>query len=204
MGILDKVIKKLAFEESSFKPKGEKFMEMETQSGQTLVADEFEPGNEVRLKTDEGMLQVPADQYVLSDGRTLVVGENSMIEAINAAEGGGEGEGEGEGFEKMKKQFVTREEFAETMTQLDEILTRMSEMFQESKQELSKEQKKALEKLKADLKTQTKRRPLRREIEIDDDDRSEADKYHSTSKNRIRRKVGSNIAKVIMKPENQN
>lgn len=65
--------------------------------GATIEAESFEVGSAVFVVTeDEERMPLPEGRYEMEDGSTLVVSEESTIEAIEPAGEGGEGEGEGE------------------------------------------------------------------------------------------------------------
>lgn len=188
MSLLEKLSKILMADQP--KPKGEKFMEMETTSGQVLVADEFAAGNQVFLKTDEGMLELAPDTYELKDGQRIVVGEGSMIEEVMAADDSGGGEGD----DVDMSEYVTKEELKAVLAEIDTVLAEFAEAIKSTKTEMSEKQKAAL----AKLKEATKRKPLKREV-IDVTEPVKTEEKFKGPKNTLRGRVRGNLDKAFEK-----
>lgn len=68
-----------------------KMEEIKTDKGLTLFADIFEPGNPVFIMEQDTQIPLPVGEYILEDGRTLVVQEEGVIFSIAEAQPGGEG-----------------------------------------------------------------------------------------------------------------
>ena len=60
-----------------------KLEEMKNDSGEvTYVAEEFEVGYSVGIQSEEGIVPVPVGEYILSDGRTMIVEQEGIIGQI--------------------------------------------------------------------------------------------------------------------------
>lgn len=60
--------------------------EVQTAEGSVLYADMFEVGEAVFIVQDEERIALPVGEYLLEDGRTLVVTEEGIIAEIKTAE----------------------------------------------------------------------------------------------------------------------
>ena len=56
-----------------------KLEEQNLENGTTISADEFSKGNEVFIMTDDEKVAMPVGEYILEDGRLLVVEEEGVI-----------------------------------------------------------------------------------------------------------------------------
>ena len=56
-----------------------KLEEMKLENGTIIEAEGFEKGNEVFIKTDDEKVAMPVGEYILEDGRLLIVEEEGMI-----------------------------------------------------------------------------------------------------------------------------
>tara|TARA_R110002167_G_scaffold63532_4_gene179414 strand:+ start:1026 stop:1670 length:645 start_codon:yes stop_codon:yes gene_type:complete len=56
------------------------------ENGTVLEADSFEPASEVFIVTDEERIALPVGEYILSDGRVLVIVEEGIIEEVKAGQ----------------------------------------------------------------------------------------------------------------------
>ncbi len=56
-----------------------KLEEMKLQNGTLIEADKFEKGSEVFIKTDDEKVAMPVGEYILEDGKLLVVEEEGVI-----------------------------------------------------------------------------------------------------------------------------
>lgn len=56
-----------------------KLMEMKLENGTIVSAEAFEKGNEIFIITDDEKVAMPVGEYILEDGKLLVVEEEGMI-----------------------------------------------------------------------------------------------------------------------------
>ena len=56
-----------------------KLMEMKLENGTIVSAEAFEKGNEIFIVTDDEKVAMPVGEYILEDGKLLVVEEEGMI-----------------------------------------------------------------------------------------------------------------------------
>ena len=60
--------------------------QLKLENGTVLEADAFESGNEIFILTEDEKVAVPQGEYLMEDGRMLVVEEEGVIVEINAAQ----------------------------------------------------------------------------------------------------------------------
>lgn len=124
--------------------------QMTLENGTVIEAEEFAPEFEVFIVTEEERIALPVGEYLLEEGRILVVEEVGIIKEIKSAEEEAEGEEaevEIEAAEEVKEEemgYVRKEEFAaaidEIKAMIDEVKAGMKEkeeMAQVIKEELS-------------------------------------------------------------------
>jgi len=129
--------------------------EITLENGTVLVAESFEAGKSVFIKTDDEQIALPVGEYKLEEGKVLVVTEEGLIDSIKEAaeeaveeeelsEESEEVETELEEEEKEEMNYVTKEEFTsaveEIKAMIDEKLGNKEEMKEEvieEKEELS-------------------------------------------------------------------
>ena len=130
--------------------------EITLENGTVLVAESFEAGKSVFIKTDDEQIALPVGEYKLEEGKVLVVSEEGLIysikeaaeEAVEEEELSEESEEveetELEEEEKKEMNYVTKEEFTsaveEIKAMIDEKLGNKEEMKEEvieEKEELS-------------------------------------------------------------------
>jgi hypothetical protein len=124
--------------------------EMTLENGTVLVAESFEAGKSIFIKTEEEEIALPIGEYELEDGKILVVTEEGLIDSIKEA--AKEEEAEEEELseesvteeveteleeEKEEMKYVTKEEFSLAMNELKEMIEKMGN--KEEKEELTKE-----------------------------------------------------------------
>lgn len=128
------------------------------ENGTILEAEAFEPGNEVFIVTEDERVAVPVGEYVMEDGRVLVVAEEGIIGEIRE---GGEEEAPAEeapaeeveaaeeeevpAEEEEDPNYVTREELAEVV---NEIKKMVEEMMSEREEKMASERAEKLSKSK--------------------------------------------------------
>jgi hypothetical protein len=59
-----------------------KLMEMKLENGTIISAEAFEKGNELFIVTDDEKVAMPVGEYILEDGRLLVVEEEGVISDV--------------------------------------------------------------------------------------------------------------------------
>ena len=113
------------------------------ENGTVLEAEAFESGNEIFILTEDEKVAVPQGEYLMEDGRTLVVQEEGVIEEIKAQEEVEE-EAPAEEEEEVEAQYVSKEEFESAVeeikgmiNELKEKKEEMAEVEEQVKQELS-------------------------------------------------------------------
>jgi hypothetical protein len=130
--------------------------EMTLENGTVLVAESFEAGKSIFIKTDDEQIALPIGEYELEEGKILVVTEEGLIDSIKEAaeeevveeelseESEEVKETELEEEEKEEMNYVTKEEFTsaveEIKAMIDEKLGNKEEMKEEvieEKEELS-------------------------------------------------------------------
>ena len=122
--------------------------QMTLENGTVLEAEEFAPEFEVFIITEEDKIALPVGEYMLEDGRILVVEEAGIIKEIKSeeAEAEPEVEIEVEAAEEEKEEmgYVKKEEFAaaidEIKAMIDEVkagMEKKEEMEAQVREELS-------------------------------------------------------------------
>ena len=122
--------------------------EMVLENGTILVAESFEAGKSIFIKTEEEEIALPIGEYELEDGKILIVSEEGLIDSIKEAAAEEEAveeelseetvseELETELEEEEEMKYVTKEEFSLAMNELKEMIEKMGN--KEEKEELSK------------------------------------------------------------------
>ena len=120
--------------------------EIKLENGTVLVAEAFESGNAVFIKTEDEKVALPIGEYELEDKTILVVTEEGLIDSIKDAtevveEEEVEVEAETEDKDKEEMKYVTKEEFKSAV---DEIKAMIDEKMgnKKEKEEMSEEVKK--------------------------------------------------------------
>ena len=95
-------------------------------NGTVIEADSFESGVEVFIVTEDEKVALPIGEYILEDGKILVVAEEGLIAEIKDAEAEEETEEEEvevEAAEEEKESlgYATKEELAEVKDMIEEI-----------------------------------------------------------------------------------
>jgi outer membrane biosynthesis protein TonB len=125
-----------------------KLEQMKLENGTVLEADKFEGGNEIFIVTEDERVALPVGEYVLEDGKTLVIEEEGIIKEMKseneeAKEEEVEAEIEVEAEEEKEEMgYATKEELAEVKSMIEEIkamLEPKEEMSEEPKEEVKEE-----------------------------------------------------------------
>ncbi len=126
-----------------------KLDEQKLENGTVVSAETFEKGKEIFIVTDDEKVAMPVGEYILEDGRLVVVEEEGIIadvrevsDEVPAKEEETEVEETEDLEEEVKEEmsYATKEELAEVKTMVEEIkamLEPKEEMSEEVKEELS-------------------------------------------------------------------
>jgi hypothetical protein len=95
-------------------------------NGTVIEADSFESGVEVFIVTEDEKVALPVGEYILEDGKILVIAEEGVISEIKDAEAEEETEEEVEEVEAAEEEeeslgYATKEELAEVKDMIEEI-----------------------------------------------------------------------------------
>ena len=121
-----------------------KLEETKLENGTVVSAESFEKGKEIFIVTDDEKVALPVGEYLLEDGRLIIVEEEGTIadvrevsDEVPAKEEAKEEETEDLGEEKEDKEemgYATKEELAEVKNMIEEIKAML-----EPKEDLSTE-----------------------------------------------------------------
>ena len=132
--------------------------EITLENGTVLVAESFEAGESIFIKTDDEQIALPIGEYELEEGKILVVSEEGLIDSIKeAAEEAVEEEELSEESEEVKEteleeeekeqlEYVTKEEFKSAVEEIKGMIEKMGnkdkeemkeEVIEDTKEELS-------------------------------------------------------------------
>ena len=133
-----------------------KLMEQKLENGTVVSAEAFEKDNEIFIVTDDEKVAMPVGEYILEDGRLLVVEAEGVIADVREVsdEVPAKEEEETEDLEEEVKEemsYATKEELAEVKTMVEEIkamLEPKEEMSEEVKEEIVEEVKEELSAVK--------------------------------------------------------
>ena len=172
--------------------------EITLENGTILVAESFEAGKSVFIKTEDEQIALPVGEYKLEEGKILVVTEEGLIDSIKEAaeeevveeelseESNEEVETELEEEEKEEMKYVTKEEFASAV---EEIKAMIDEKFGD-KEEMKEEVIEEKEELSAVAPEPVKHNP---EAEVDNKINFKiAENRIKTTKDRVFDKIFNN------------
>jgi hypothetical protein len=132
-----------------------KLMEQKLENGTVVSAEAFEKDNEIFIVTDDEKVAMPVGEYILEDGRLLVVEAEGVIADVReVSDEVPAKEEETEDLEEEVKEemsYATKEELAEVKTMVEEIkamLEPKEEMSEEVKEEIVEEVKEELSAVK--------------------------------------------------------
>jgi len=136
-----------------------KLEERKLENGTVVSAESFEKGKEIFIVTDDEKVAMPVGEYILEDGRLVVVEEEGIIADVREVsdevpakeEEDGEEITEDLAEEKEEMSYATKEELAEVKTMVEEIkamLEPKKEMSEEVKEEVVEEVKEELSAVK--------------------------------------------------------
>ena len=153
-----------------------KLEEQKLENGTVVSADAFEKGKEIFIVTDDEKIAMPVGEYILEDGRLVVVEEEGLIadvrevsDEVPAKEEEVEETEETEDLEEEVKEemsYATKEELAEVKTMVEEIkamLEPKEEMSEEVKEEEVKEELSAVKPIKHNPEAST---PQKKQVQF--------------------------------------
>ena len=150
--------------------------EITLENGTVLVAESFEAGKSVFIKTEDEEIALPVGEYKLEEGKVLVVSEEGLIDSIKeAAEEAVEEEELSEESEEVKEteleeeekeemNYVTKEEFTSAVEEIKAMIDEKLGNKEEMKEEVIEEVKEEKEELSAVAPEPVKHNP---EAEVD-------------------------------------
>ena len=115
--------------------------QLKLENGTVLEADAFESGNEIFILTEDEKVAVPQGEYLMEDGRMLVVEEEGVIAEIKAAEEKEE-EVEQEEEEEVEAKYVSKEEFESAVEEIKGMIKELKE--HKEKEEIAEQVKEEL------------------------------------------------------------
>jgi len=130
--------------------------EMKLENGTVLVAESFEAGKSIFIKTDDEQVALPIGEYKLEDGKILVITEEGLIDSIKDAteeevveeelsdDSKEVEETELEEEEKEEMKYVTKEEFTSAVEEIKAMIEDKMGNKEEMKEEVIEDQKEEL------------------------------------------------------------
>ena len=147
-----------------------KLEEQKLENGTVVSAEAFEKGNEIFIVTDDEKVAMPVGEYILEDGRLLVVEAEGVIADVReVSDEVPAKEEETEDLEEEVKEemsYATKEELAEVKTMVEEIkamLEPKEEMSEEVKEEEVKEELSAVKPIKHNPEAST---PQKKQVQF--------------------------------------
>ena len=147
-----------------------KLEEQKLENGTVVSAEAFEKGKEIFIVTDDEKVAMPVGEYILEDGRLVVVGEEGIIADVReVSDEVPTKEEETEDLEEEVKEemsYATKEELAEVKTMVEEIkamLEPKEEMSEEVKEEEVKEELSSVKPIKHNPEAST---PQKKQVQF--------------------------------------
>ena len=147
-----------------------KLMEQKLENGTVVSAEAFEKDNEIFIVTDDEKVAMPVGEYILEDGRLLVVEAEGVIADVReVSDEVPAKEEETEDLEEEVKEemsYATKEELAEVKTMVEEIkamLEPKEEMSEEVKEEEVKEELSSVKPIKHNPEAST---PQKKQVQF--------------------------------------
>jgi hypothetical protein len=145
-----------------------KLEEQKLENGTVVSAEAFEKGKEVFIVTDDEKIAMPVGEYILEDGRLVVVEEEGIIADVReVSDEVPTKEEETEDLEEeVKMSYATKEELAEVKTMVEEIkamLEPKEEMSEEVKEEEVKEELSSVKPIKHNPEAST---PQKKQVQF--------------------------------------
>ena len=121
--------------------------QLKLENGTVLEADSFEAGKEIFILTEDEKVAVPKGEYLMEDGRMLVVEEEGVIAEIKAAEEKEPSVEEEDRTDaekdKEEMQYVRKEEFENAVEEIKGMIKELKEEKKE-KEEMAEQVKEEL------------------------------------------------------------
>ena len=147
-----------------------KLEEQKLENGTVVSAEAFEKDNEIFIVTDDEKVAMPVGEYLLGDGRLVVVEAEGLIADVReVSDEVPAKEEETEDLEEEVKEemsYATKEELAEVKTMVEEIkamLEPKEEMSEEVKEEEVKEELSAVKPIKHNPEAST---PQKKQVQF--------------------------------------
>ena len=147
-----------------------KLEEQKLENGTVVSAEAFEKDNEIFIVTDDEKVAMPVGEYILEDGRLLVVEAEGVIADVREVsdEVPAKEEDTEDLEEEVKEEmsYATKEELAEVKTMVEEIkamLEPKEEMSEEVKEEEVKEELSAVKPIKHNPEAST---PQKKQVQF--------------------------------------
>ena len=146
-----------------------KLEEQKLENGTVVSAEAFEKDNEIFIVTDDEKVAMPVGEYILEDGRLLVVEAEGVIADVREVSDEVPAKEETEDLEEEVKEemsYATKEELAEVKTMVEEIkamLEPKEEMSEEVKEEEVKEELSAVKPIKHNPEAST---PQKKQVQF--------------------------------------
>jgi|AOAMet_66_BLW_10_1038536.scaffolds.fasta_scaffold05933_3 hypothetical protein len=130
--------------------------EIKLENGTVLVAESFEAGKSIFIKTDDEQVALPIGEYKLEDGKILVITEEGLIDSIKDAteeevveeelsdDSKEVEETELEEEEKEEMKYVTKEEFTSAVEEIKAMIEDKMGNKEEMKEEVIEDTKEEL------------------------------------------------------------
>ena len=149
-----------------------KLEEQKLENGTVVSAEAFEKDNEIFIVTDDEKVAMPVGEYILEDGRLLVVEAEGVIADVREVSDEVPAKEEVEETEDLEEEvkeemsYATKEELAEVKTMVEEIkamLEPKEEMSEEVKEEEVKEELSAVKPIKHNPEAST---PQKKQVQF--------------------------------------
>jgi len=130
------------------------------ENGTKFVAEKFEGGNEVFIQAeDEQKIPVPAGEYMMEDGQTLVVKEDGLIDEIRDAEETEEEDEEMGYDDKEEMRDDGKEAAVDDWEGMEKRIKNLEDAIADLKEKVGGEQKEIEEDLSAEVKEELSAEP---------------------------------------------
>ena len=149
-----------------------KLEEQKLENGTVVSAEAFEKDNEIFIVTDDEKIAMPVGEYLLEDGRLVVVEAEGLIADVREVSDEVPAKEEVEETEDLEEEvkeemsYATKEELAEVKTMVEEIkamLEPKEEMSEEVKEEEVKEELSAVKPIKHNPEAST---PQKKQVQF--------------------------------------
>ena len=133
-----------------------KLAEMKLDNGTVIEAESFEAGQSVFIVTEDDKVALPIGEYLLEDGRALIIEEEGIIASIGSEEAPAEEEVEVEAEEEVIETEVPEAIAPEVEAIVDAVVEVIAPVIEEVKKEIEELKKKFEEAPKEEEKEEKK------------------------------------------------